>query len=210
MASDPRDQLTRKTPPAGVAAQLARPVEVDPETTPIGAPPTERRARASDVEAAQAQILEVQRAAAARVEVWVAEDNRQHAEIRQTITELKGDVGQVRATQNTMNGHLSDLRVETGKQSVSIDALVEDSTMSKQKRTMLEIAKQDIDLKDRADRKIKGRELWVTIAKWGGGLLVAGLTVLVTHLAEQCNRPKALAPVTISVPVARPPDAGAR
>ncbi len=180
MPDDPREFRRLKTPHAGVRRQIAGAVEFgSEEATPVGSPPEDSRAKVTDIHSMKAEL-------ASRIDAHAADDLRQLSEIKNEIVEVKRDLRDLRTDNRGQNATLSDLRVETAKQSISLDALVEEANLSREKKAKIETAKLAAEIDDKAHAKKTKRGFWWWIARGGAGLLFTAATTGLTLLAEHC------------------------
>lgn len=108
MADDRRDRRVIKTPPRGVASQIARP-EVDPETTPpAGSVPIDIE-EAIDREAVPRRVKATKAAAVLTLD-----------RVGEVRTELKEDISRLDNKVEKLAEHVGDLRETTGQMSGSI------------------------------------------------------------------------------------------
>ncbi len=176
--ADDRDKRKPLTPPSGILAQIAqapsrrRHDEFEDEYTPIGAPPTESRARLGDIQSMKAEI-------AARIDLHAADDLRQLGEIKSEIREVRSDN---RATTST----LSDLKVSNAKQTVILDVLADEAKLSREKKVKLEAAKLAAEIDDYTDarKKLRGFKWWAVRAVLGAA--IGAVPTLMTLAIEHC------------------------
>lgn len=187
-----RDRDDRKTivPPAKVRAQTAPPLRDgggDFEgNTPVDSAPEESRAKVGDVHQAKAEIM-------AKVETYFEKDELQHQEIRTEVAGLRAELGETNkglADQRVDSARqFGELRVEGVKQNLSLDALVRESNISDERKRALELAKDEVEIRDRADRRLKNRDIWYSIGKKIAVGLLGLALVVATHYVEQCRMP---------------------
>ncbi len=171
MPDDPRDTLRKRPPPTNIREQIASGKVSREDPTPIGAPPEESRARLGDLMAVKHELV-------SRFEQHASDDIRQ-------LSEIRGELVQVRGNQNAQAESMSELKTETKLQSLDLRALVKKADLDEETKTLLERERAKLDLRDGADARKKQRDFWWRVAK-GIALGVIGLAIAIaTHYIEK-------------------------
>lgn len=172
----PRDRDDRKTiqPPARVLEQIATRKPARGDETPIESPPSklnpdrpaESRVQVKDLDDLRLELKE-----------WVLVDERQHEDIRKTVEKLGDKL-------NESDKNQGKLMVETAKQSLSLNALVDESSMTRAKKDALEIAKAQAEIRTQEHATISRRDLKYYVIRGVIGIAIGAGTLAIEHLLK--------------------------
>lgn len=185
-----RDRDDRQTikPPTRVLEQIASHKPERGDATPIESPPSKLnpdRPVDSRVVVGDLDILR------GELKGWVHVDELQHEEIRKTVEQLGVAVVKIADGQREGDKNQSKVMVELGQQSLSLKALVDESTMSREKKqtlelqqSQLELARKQAEMRTQEHATIARRDLKYYVVRSIIGVLIAGATSAITLLVE--------------------------
>lgn len=182
-----RDRDDRQTikPPSRVLEQIASSRPERGDATPIESPPSKLNPDRPAESRAQVQDLDILRE---EIKGWVHVDEIQHEEIRKTVETLGAAVIKLDDRGRESEKNQANLMLETraqsaslNAQSLSLNALVEESNMSKEKKQALEIAQAQSVIRTQEHAVISRRDLKYYLVRGVVGIAIGAITLLIEH-----------------------------